>query len=429
MGLTGCRPPGRPLVLFVGNVRSGEYESLRSKGHRVGLLRDVHSSSWSAADADLDLVLPWDKRSGSGGIAEHVRRLEGGAEVTAVLVTREAYVEEWAQAMKLLGRPAPDPAWVGAVRSKALMRARFERCLGPATTGRCAVAERAQDVIAFGQARGWPVVLKPAALYSSLFVRTIAAPTEAASTFEAVRDGVLHHVASKGLPRRFERLLVEEFIAGTNHSIDLVVDRDGQPTPTPVVDVITGWDLGGSDFCHVGRLAPSRASEADLGRMTDLAVAACRALELQACAAHVEFILTPSGPRLLEVGVRPGGHRARMLAQGYGVDFPSAYLAAMTGGQPNLERRKEQPFAIVTPFAPSSGAFAGIHDLNRVVSLPSYRRHNVYARIGDPAGTAADGHWQTLAIELMASSVEALECDIKQIWDMADLVITERPQN
>ncbi|MGX1562496.1 ATP-grasp domain-containing protein [Streptomyces sp. NPDC055506] len=408
----------QPLVLFLGNARYGEFEPLYETGARVGLIRDISSNGWSARDDAFDTVLPWDPAE---GVEELASRLPRDGSVS-VLNLREAYVEHYARLCRLLSLPSVAPEDVAALRSKHLMRQLFQERIGPDSTGRFRAVASAADLREFGEEHGWPVVLKPASLYSSLFVVTVAGPQAVAAAFAQVRDGVADHVRAKGLPQRFTQLQAEEFLAGSNHSVDLVVDRDGVPWPSPVVDVLTGADLGGDDFHHFARYAPSRAPGPARQRMAELAVAAARALELRLCAAHVEFILTPKGPRLLEAGIRPGGHRARVLHQAHGVSFMAAYAAVLRGEQPDLAERFSKPFGIVTPFPRATGVFDGLHEPQRLTGLASYRGHSVYHSPGKLVGTAAQGHWQVVSAELVADTAESLVRDMEAVWHMDDLV-------
>ncbi|SHL37268.1 ATP-grasp domain-containing protein [Streptomyces yunnanensis] len=412
-----------PLVLFLGNARYGEFEPLREAGYRVGLIRDTTSHGWCAADDAFDVVWRWDPGEGIDTLAAELKQDPS----VCVLNLREAYVEHYARLCTALGLPAVPAEEVAELRSKHLMRRLFVERIGQESTGSFASVQSPADIVEFGRHHGWPVVVKPAALYSSLFVVPVPGPEAAAEAFRHIRDGVDGHVRDKGLPDSFRALQVEEFLTGSNHSVDLVVDREGNAWPGPVVDVLTGADLGGADFHHFARFAPSLAPAQDRIRMAELAVHAVRAMGLRLCAAHVEFILTPSGTRLLEVGIRPGGHRARVLHQAHGVSFMAAYVAVMRGERPDLGKKFDRPFGIVTPFPRTTGVFTGLHALDRVTALPAYSTHAVYHSPGKQVGTAAQGHWQTLSIELTAARMSELDQDIRRIWDMDDLIHT-RPQ-
>lgn len=403
------------IVFLFGNARLGEFEGLRRPDRRIGLIRDVSNHGLAAPDVHFDLVLPWDPADGVNRLAADLRAFGD----VAVLNLRETYVEPHALLVAVLGQPGMDVDHVGALRSKALMRARFP----PGTTGAVAPAGAAQDVLDFGAGHGWPVIVKPEALYSSLFVTLVHGPEDVVAAFPAMRDGIAAYVRAKGLPQRFYGMQVEEYLSGSNHSVDLVVDAERRPYPAPVVDVITTHDLGGPDFSHIARFSPSRAPADAQAAMQQLAVEAVAALGMRRCAAHVEFILTTRGPRLLEAAVRPGGHRIRMLDMGHGINFAEAYLAVHEGRVPDLAPRRATPFAIVTPFPRADGRFAGVAGLDAVAALPTYLRHAVHLPVGARVGLARSGNWQVIAIELAGRSAD-LERDVTTIAGL-DLVRSE----
>lgn len=410
------------VVFLLGNARVGEFEALRRGGSRVGLIRDVTSHSWCAEDALFDCVVPWTPSGNVTDLAMQLREYVNRGELGGVLNLRESYVEHFARLLTAFELPAMTDKHVARLRSKALMRSVFRSAIGAQATGRHAAATCAADVRTFGARHGWPVVIKPEALYSSLFVTTVVGPDEAVAAFTAMQRGIADHVRDKGLPVRFTRMQVEEYLSGSNHSVDLLINAAGVPRPTPVVDVLTSADLRGLDFSHFARFCPSRVTDTIQAQMQELACAAVRALGFRRCAAHVEFILTPQGPRLLEAAVRPGGHRIRMLEMAHGITFAQAYLAVISGRAPDLTERCRRPFAIVTPFPRSNGVFTGVRDVERVTSLESYRRHSVYAAEGTPIGLSTSGFWQVMAIELAADSAEVLRDDVTAIWNMPSLL-------
>ena len=415
-----------PITYFLGNARTYEFERLREAGYRLGLIRDTTGRGPSALDSAFDAVIGWDPADGVAGLSRLLREAPHG-EVAGVLNLREAYCEAYADLLTALGLPTLPRARVAALRSKAVMRSAFREHIGPDSTGLHARVREPADVVAFGARVGWPVILKPAALYSSLFVVTIDGPGDVARAFTKVTRGLADHVAAKGLPDRFRALQAEQFLPGSNHSVDVVLDRDGQAHPSPVVDVETGRDHGAHDFHHFARFAPSRLP--DQQPMIKLALKAVEALGLRSGAAHVEFIQTSQGPRLLEVGLRPGGHRIRMLDQGYGVDFIGAYLAGQRGDPVDLgPRHPGRPFAIVTPFPARTGRFVGVRGLERVTMLPSYRGHHIFGRPGSPAGSAADGHWQVMSIELTHDDPAQVAADVKAIRAWDDLVLVDQTE-
>jgi hypothetical protein len=162
--------------------------------------------------------------------------------------------------------------------------------------------------------------------------------------------------------------------------------------------------------------------------MRTLALEAAGALGLRASAAHVEFALTDNGPRLLEVGTRPGGHRCHMLWKAHGIDLVSAYLAVKQSKAPTVDTRWARPVALVTPFPRATGRYRGIRAIERVTTLASYRRHSLYPPPGGMVGSAAEGYWQVMSIELEADDMPPLEADVRRIAGFDHLILIEPPE-
>jgi biotin carboxylase len=271
---------GGGLVLFLDNVRRGEYESLRSLGFQVGLLADVASASRCAIPATLDVVAPWLPDEDDGGLVSTTADLSAKRPIAGILNFREAYVEAYARLAERLGFPALPPHLVGTALSKPRMRQRFLGRIGPDATANVADVRSTAHVHEFAQKFGYPVVIKPSELYSSLFVAKIEHGRQTANTLTRMRDAFDRYADAKEIPPCGRRLQVEEYLAGSNHSIDCLVDKWGNVSTTPVVDVITGQEIGLPDFHHFARFAPGRVTASVQSAMDKLAQAGVRALGL-----------------------------------------------------------------------------------------------------------------------------------------------------
>ena len=195
---------------------------------------------------------------------------------------------------------------------------------------------------------------------------------------------------------------------------------DGDVFTTPVVDVLTGKDIGHGDFFHFSRAAPSALPPESQCLLVDLAVRGARAVGIENGVAHVELILTPKGPRLVEIGARPGGNRARLLDLAFGLDLIGAYHDALLGRRPRLSVARALPTAIVSPFPRSAGRFAAATGLARVEELASYMSHRLKVAPGAAIGPASAGYLPACSIELRNPDRLALERDVRRIADIGD---------
>jgi ATP-grasp domain len=420
----GDDPPVKPLVMFLGNVRRGEYESLHERGFRIGLLRDV-AAAGTVRLTDLDVVVKHDFGRPAEDLVGVIAALSRIIPIAGILNMRENYVEHHAYLGRRLWFGAPPSHLTDLVLSKPAMRRAFETQIGDRSTVRFADVGTQADIAAFGDRCGYPLILKPSRLYSSLFVAKLERPEDIAPVFGRVSSALTRYCDARGLPASHRGLHVEEFIAGSNHSIDCFVTRDGRVTTTPVIDVLTGADIGLPDFHHFARLLPSRVPRAMQAEMAEMAVHAVRAVGLSSAVAHVEFILGADGAKLLELAARPGGNRSRLLAAAFGLDLVGAYLDLSLGRRPALQPRFERPFGIVTPFPRRPGRYAGLLGEDRMTSLPSYRWHDVSVPPGTPVGTVGEGQKAFVSIELAAERMADLERDVDRLAAMPDLIALE----
>ncbi|MFD7417489.1 ATP-grasp domain-containing protein [Kitasatospora purpeofusca] len=216
--------------------------------------------------------------------------------VDVVTGFREYSVLAVAEVAAALGLPGNLPELVRTVRTKDLCR-RALSDLGfrqPAT----ALCSTPQDVVDFLARHGGPAVVKP----------RDAAGSEGVVRVDA-RDG------ADGAARAFARaragagpgagpgpVLVEEFVTGPEYSVEGLF-TEGIPHALAVTRKI----LAPGTFVEAGHVTPVELPD---GRHRDIAREAVRALEalgLRYGIFHVECWLTPEGPVLGEVHVRPGG--------------------------------------------------------------------------------------------------------------------------
>lgn len=99
-------------------------------------------------------------------------------------------------------------------------------------------------------------------------------------------------------------VLVEEFMGGGREiSVEIIVS-EGIPHVLQVTDKLTS---GAPHFFEIGHSQPASLSGAERTAVSDLASRAVLAVGLSDSAAHVEVMLTPDGPKMVELGARVGG--------------------------------------------------------------------------------------------------------------------------
>lgn len=231
--------------------------------------------------APLEALLP---RLAALGPAAVLAGCESGVEFADLLAAR-------------LGLPGNDPATSSVRRDKSAMHQALARaglrCL------RGLAADRLDDLQAFARDLGrWPLVVKPVNGAATQGVHFCADREELARAFEALLDSP----ALFGGTNRM--VLAQECVFGRELAVN-TVSREGRhllsdlwaytkipgPGGVPLYDATT----------LVHRLGPEHRP------VLDYAFAALDALGLRLGPAHLEIMVTTSGPVLIECGARPMG--------------------------------------------------------------------------------------------------------------------------
>jgi phosphoribosylamine-glycine ligase len=407
------------LLLFFGAVRSGEFESLWSRGISLGLLLDKNYKAPLPDLRPFKVVESYDFRLADEGLIAVIEKIAFRWEITMMNVY-EPYVLRAAVVAEKLGfRGVPKSAAI-LCSDKSLMKERFLTAIGEEATAKFRIVSSEEDLVRFQDAAGFPIILKPKNLYGSLFVTLNANPEELLSDYHAIVDKIKAYAEKNGALGQDVAIQAEEYLSGSNHSVDCLCDDKGQVYATPVVDVLTGRDLGLNDFHHFARIVPSSLAPAAQQEIQALAAEGVSALGLKNAVSHVEFVYTKNGPRILEIGARPGGNRTRLLYLGYRIDLIYAYYQVLQGQAPQLTAADATPTAIVTPFPKASGRLKGIKYLQVVERLDSYFHHEVKAEQGEAVGPAREGHLPALKIELQNRHIGRLYEDIESIKRLSE---------
>jgi len=409
----------RPLVLFFGAVQRREfYETLLRSGVHLGLVRNLDNTAYTVEPEEFDVVERVPFSAGAEAICAVIAGIARGWRLESVLNVDEHTVSLSVEVCGRLGLPAPAAAAVTALRSKTVMRRRLSARLGPASSAAARVVANAGEARAAAADLGCPVIVKPSSLTGSFFVRWCGTPQEAEAAYAATAERLPAHCRANRVTDVPAEILVEEFLAGSNHSVDCLV-LEGQVWSTPVVDVLTGYDLGGPDFHHFARTTVSRLAPDEQHRTRLLAEATAEALGVRQGCLHVELVHGPVGPRLVEVAARPGVSRGPLLHRAYGIDLIGGWRDVLRGRKPDLEVRRHAGAAVVTPFPDRDGTLLAYRGLDRIRALPSTCRLDVWRQPGDRVGTRWSGASFPLRVQLWAADPARLAADLEVVREVS----------
>jgi biotin carboxylase len=405
------------LVLFLGMVRRGEFESLQKRNLPLGILVDTNSKHRLADVSRFALVERFDFSRPLPELIEAVRGIQKRFGIQCLYNVIEFYVAQTADVAAALKIPCISPASARLCLDKSIMRDRFQERIGAGAAARFHVVNSETDLMKFAYQLGYPVFLQPSNVSASMWATRNTSLEMLLANYRAMLAEVPKYYEKLGKKGTALTVVIAEYLQGANTSIDCLADGAGRVYTTPVVDVLTGRDIGIDDYHHFARLLPSCLSAAEQKDLDRLAVAGMQALDMTTCAAHVEFI----GPHLGEIAARPGGNRPRILELAYGLDELHAYYQVLRGEKPDLRPQTNFAAAIVTPFAPRNGVLRSIRHLERVVQLPCYLYHEVRAQPGQPVGLSKGGYRAPLYIELMSADADAVRRSVDEIASWPDL--------
>jgi ATP-grasp domain len=418
-GLSDPNPSGATpgLVLFLGMVRRGEFESLEKRGLPLGILVDTNSKARLGDVSRFALVERFDFSRPLPELITKVREIQQRFGTLCLYNVIEFYVQQTAEVAAALGLPGLSPASARLCLDKNLMRERFRQRLGPGAGARFHPIHSESELLEYAEKLGYPCFLQPANVSASMWATRNTDPKMLLAHYRAIVNEVPPYYERLGKKGQALSVVLAEYLEGKNVSIDCLIDQSGRVYLTPAVEVLTGKDLGLDDFHHFARLLPPGLSLEEQQALERQAIGGVQALDLRTSAAHVEFI----GPRLGEIGARPGGNRPRIFEMSRGLDMVYAYYQVLRGEKPDLQASRNLAAAIVTPFAPRSGKLRSLRHLDRVPQLPGYLYHEIRAQPAQPLGPSREGYRAGLYIELLSERAEVVRRSVEEIASWTDL--------
>ncbi|MCS6798219.1 MAG: ATP-grasp domain-containing protein [Myxococcota bacterium] len=344
----------------------------------LGVVRELPRGRDRALYADVERVAdPLD----AGQLEAAVRRLAArhGRPHRLVGVLEPLQVQ-LAEVRERLGIPGTDVRTATLFRDKARMKEALRAAGLPCARHRLLTSVAEGE--AFAAEVGLPLVLKPPAGMGCKATWRVDNREQLRSALEAARPSPDHPV------------LAEEFLRGTEHSLETITVR-GRPrfwsvtryAPTPLEVMEHPW----IQWCIQ---APRDLSGPQWTAARDLGIAAVRALGLGDGFTHMEWFRRPDGTLAIgEIAARPpGANIVRVTGLAYDADLYRAWARAVIDGayDPVGERRHSVGCAFLR--GPGRGRVAAIRGLEqaqqRVRGLVEEVR---LPRLGTPKSDSYEG--------------------------------------
>ena len=318
----------RPLLILVASGMQTYREYLLSSigiGFDVHLLHTAeptwerpHLAGWTVVPSTLD----------GPAMAAVAREVHARTPVSGVLCWDEGRIHATAYVAQALGLRNGDPAMILRLRDKAQTRAALAAAGVPQP--RSVPVRTVEDALAAAEVVGYPAVLKPRGLGGSLGVVRVHDDAELRAMFAFTRDTTAPDPVTYASEHT---VLVEECVVGEEISIDSVV-RDGAVTPLFVGRKVVGFPPYAEEIGHFVDAADPLLTDPVF---LDALHGTHAALGFRDGWTHAEFMLTATGPQLIEVNGRLGGDLIPYLGRlATGIDPGPAAAAVACGLAPDL---------------------------------------------------------------------------------------------
>lgn len=177
-------------------------------------------------------------------------------------------------------------------------------------------------------------------------------------------------------------VIVEEYMQGPEVSVEIIVYR-GTPHVLQITDKLT---TGAPHFVEMGHTQPSRLPYETQEKIKDLACRAVAAVGIENGPAHVEIMVTETGPKMIELGARMGGDciTTHLVPLSTGVDMIKATMDICLNQTPDLIPKWDRGSAIRYLNTPN-GTIAAIDGVDSARTIPGVQEVTLTKQIGDRA--------------------------------------------
>lgn len=248
-------------------------------------------------------------------VSAKLRRLAG------IYSSSDYFVEAASSAATAIGLPTANTEAIVACRNKWKQAAELQRQSIAIPETRLATSVRDVENI-LAQAT-LPVVVKPVCGSGSSGVRSCDNAAAAIKAFESARGALLDQV---DLPS--PDILIQQYVEGKEYSAEIIA-YDGT---LHCLGILAKHKGPAPFFVEVGHDFPAPLPEPSLKELASFAAGAVSALGLNFGPAHVEFVITESGPVIIEVNPRlAGGMIPVMLSHALGTSILDMVIRLYAG--------------------------------------------------------------------------------------------------
>lgn len=175
-------------------------------------------------------------------------------------------------------------------------------------------------------------------------------------------------------------VIIEEYMTGSEVSVEIMA-LNGEPYVLQVTDKLT---TGAPHFVEMGHSQPSRLGEENVDKIKDLACRAVKVIGIDNGPAHVEIMLTPNGPKMVELGARMGGDciTTHLVPLSTGIDMVEATIKTACGEIPDIAKKHDKGSAI-RYFNVPCGVIKSIDGIEQALKTEGVIEISMVKKVGD----------------------------------------------
>ncbi|MFC3039701.1 ATP-grasp domain-containing protein [Virgibacillus xinjiangensis] len=279
------------LVIGAGNDRNGFFKTLLENRIQITYVGATYYNNYSHLVHRAIFFDTHDPNMWQGLVSE-LEEIHNTNPFHAVITLSELDVESASFLAKRFDLPHLDEEAARICRNKYKMRQKLSRDDIPSPLFN--KVEKQEEVYAFAERIGYPLILKPTDNGGSVGVTRIHSRDEIDSKYEEVCRSSLNG-----------ELIAEQYIAGEEYSVEVIVQHQSVQV-IAVVDKQVHSDAG--YFVEVGHTLPSLALETTQNTLRKIAIQAVKSVGIDHGLAHVEIKQQNDGEfYVMEIGARAAG--------------------------------------------------------------------------------------------------------------------------
>lgn len=312
----------------------------------------------------------------------------------AVLCMTELGLLPAARIAAALGLPGVSPEAVERTRDKLMMREWLQQQHFSKVA--CSRASSTQDIRAFAQAHGYPVIVKPRSGQGSQSIMRF-------DSLEQIGECTLSE----------QDYIVESFLAGPEFSVE-TFSFGGYHMVAAVTGKLTNNNDQHNPFVEIGHVVPASITPEERHIIEDYVTRFLTVMQISDGCSHTEIRLTATGPEVIETHTRVGGDSIPTLVrQASGCDLLDLAVQWPLGLIEPKEALETNCAAAIRFFTPKPGRVKAITGVHRWRGMPGVLNLHLPLKVGEVVGKTQDSFSRSgYVLATAPTACQALElCD------------------